>query len=106
MFVWSIQPTNQPNNFVFVQPYSRSTEKESQTDNDNDQNNDHDDDDVIGLMDPILVDFGIAKEANSMIPTRNTTTGIQGTQNYIDPALLSGKLKRATTASDVWAFGG
>ena len=89
-----------------VQPYSRSTEKESQTDNDNDQNNDHDDD-VIGLMDPILIDFGIAKEANSMIPTTTiTTTGTQGTQNYIDPALLSGKLKRATTASDVWGFGG
>ena len=87
-----------------VQPYSRSTEKGIQADNDNDKINDYDD---VRLMDPILIDFGIAKEANSMFPTTTiTTTGTQGTQNYIDPALLNGKLKRATTASDVWAFGG
>ena len=65
------------------------------------------------LMNPILIDFGIAKDVNSsgatMTVTKTSTTaagGVEGTEHYIDLALLNGKLKRATMASDVWSFGG
>ena len=63
------------------------------------------------LMNPILIDFGIAKDVNSSGATVTMTKtsiagGVEGTEHYIDPALLNGKLKRATMASDVWSFGG
>jgi len=81
-----------PNNFILQQPNaSKKTEPK--------------DDDSKILMNPILIDFGIAKEANAFITTKTLTIGLQGTENYIDPALLNGKLKSPIMASDVWSYG-
>jgi len=55
---------------------------------------------------PVVIDFGLAMNADLMYSTRVTSTGnLVGTIEYMSPEQLRGQSKHATPASDVYSLG-